>query len=448
MGAAVGLSVEAGKPSSKAGAKPPRLILDPENVALGDGDILVKHAADGGYFCLGFGSAASFLRAVDEAAGLDDLVDTGRVGELIIKGPESSLAKSADLSLRRLGAAVALAKGGYNPDEARDEGGRWTSSGAAAATAGAAAADLFSAPALVPPLRQFAAGLLPAGAAGVGAAVAALGVLVIPTNRSLISEGSLPDETGLSYHFDQGTGVLTFTRERDDGSKEVIFEGRRIGENVFQDREGNVIGRDLGGSLVIDPDMIPAYRSNAAGDASSQSRIGTDAAVNSKPKLCPDPGPDKPGRKTEKDIAYEMYVGTLVNGEPLGYGLAVRLMNPVTRKYVYFDNCRLTTGDMIDAKGTGYLKMFREKGPMPWLGVEADMLDQSKRQLQAAQGRPIEWYVAEKEIADHVRDLLARNHRNIAVIYAPPPDLPIFKFEFLLDGATPDELRYFSRMLP
>ncbi|HKT18527.1 MAG TPA: hypothetical protein VJR47_10825 [Stellaceae bacterium] len=445
----MGLSVEAGKPSSKAGAKPPRLILDPENVALGDGDILVKHAADGGYFCLGFGSAASFLRAVDEAPAFDDLVDTGRVGELIIKGPESSLAKSADLSLRRLGAAVALAKGGYNPDEARDEGGRWTGSGGAAATAGAAAADLFSAPALIPALRQFVAGLLPSGAAGVGGAVAALGVLVIPTNRSLISEGSIPDEPGLSYRFDQGTGVLTFTRERDDGNKEVIFEGRRIGENVFQDREGNVIGRDIGGSLVIDPDMIPAYRSNAADDASSQSGVGTDAAVNSKPKLCPDPGPDKPGRKTEKDIAYEMYVGTLVNGEPLGYGLAVRLMSPVDREYVYFDNCRLTNGDMIDAKGTGYLNLRGKKSPIPWLGAEAKMLRQSERQIEAAQGRPIEWYFAEKEIADHVRDLFARNNRNIAIIYASPPDLPIFKCEFLLDeGAAPDELRHISAVLP
>ena len=445
----MGLSVEAGKPSSKAGAKPPRLILDPENVALGDGDILVKHAADGGYFCLGFGSAASFLRAVDEAPAFDDLVDTGRVGELIIKGPESSLAKSADLSLRRLGAAVALAKGGYNPDEARDEGGRWTGSGGAAATAGAAAADLFSAPALIPALRQFVAGLLPSGAAGVSGAVAALGVLVIPTNRSLISEGSIPDEPGLSYRFDQGTGVLTFTRERDDGNKEVIFEGRRIGENVFQDREGNVIGRDIGGSLVIDPDMIPAYRSNAADDASSQSGVGTDAAVNSKPKLCPDPGPDKPGRKTEKDIAYEMYVGTLVNGEPLGYGLAVRLMSPVDREYVYFDNCRLTNGDMIDAKGTGYLNLRGKKSPIPWLGAEAKMLRQSERQIEAAQGRPIEWYFAEKEIADHVRDLFARNNRNIAIIYASPPDLPIFKCEFLLDeGAAPDELRHISAVLP
>lgn len=443
MGAAVELSVEAGKPSSKAGAKPPRLILDPDNVALDDGDILVKHAADGGYFCLGLGSAASFLRAVDEDPALDGLVDAGVEREPITG--ESSLTTSADPLLRQLIAAIAFAKAGYNEGEDRDERGRWTSPGAAAATAGAAAADLFSAPAFIPALRQFAAGLLPSGAAG---AATALGIIVIPTNRSLISEGSIPDEPRLSYHFDQGTGVLTFTRERDDGSKEVIFEGRRIGENVFQDREGNVIGRDLGGSLVVDPDMIPAYRSNAADDASSQSGVGTDAAANSKPKLCPDPGPDKPGRKTEKDIAYEMYVGTLVNGGPLGYGLAVRLMNPVTGKYVYFDNCRLTTGDMVDAKGTGYLKMFREKGPMPWLGVEADMLDQSKRQLQAAQGRPIEWYVAEKEVADYVRDLFARNHRPITIIHAPPPDLPIFKFDFLLDGETANELRYFPALFP
>ena len=441
------MSVAAGKPSNSAKTKPPRLILDPDDVALGDGDILVNHSTDGGYFCLGLGSAASFLRAVDEDGGLDDLVDARGIGELITSESGSVLCKSADPSLRRLGAAIALAKGGYNPDEARDQGGRWTSVGAAAATAGAGAADLFSAPSLVPALRQFAAGLLPSGAAG---AATALGILVIPTNRSLISEGSIPDEPGLSYHFDQGTGVLTFTRERDDGSKEVIFEGQRIGENIFQDREGNVIGRDLGGSLALDPDTIPGYRSNAANDASSQSSAGArgDAAVDrNEPKLCPDPGPDKPGRKTEKDIAYEMYVGTLVNGEPLGYGLAVRLRNPVDGGYVYYDNCRLTTGEMIDAKGTGYMNLREKKSPIPWLGAEAKMLRQSKRQIEAAQGRPVEWYFAEKEIADHVRDLFATNNRNVTIIYAPPPDLPIFKFGFL-DGAAPNELRYISAMLP
>ena len=87
---------------------------------------------------------------------------------------ESPLAKRVDHSLRRLAVAITLTKDGYDPDEARDERGRWTASGAAAATAGAAAADLFSAPALVPALRQFAAGLLPSGAARCGGIVAAI----------------------------------------------------------------------------------------------------------------------------------------------------------------------------------------------------------------------------------------------------------------------------------
>ncbi len=445
----MGAVVEPGGQSSRAKAKVPRLILGPDHVGIGRDEILVKHVPDGGYFCFGFGAAAEFLRAVDDDETLDELVEDV-VDRGVIAGP-SALAKSRDPSLRRLARAIALAKDGFNPDQPRDERGRWSGEGgsaaAAAATVGAATADMFGAPTLVPALRQFAAGLLPAGSAG---AVAALGVLVIPTNRSLIAEGPVPDEPGLAYHFDQGTGVLTFTRERDDGSKEVIFSGRQIADNVFRDSEGNVIGRDLGGSLIVDPDTISGYRSNATDDTSSQSGAGarSDAAVDrSEPKLCPDPGPDRPGRKTEKDIAYEQYVGMLVNGEPLPYGLAVRLRNPVDGEFVYYDNCNLKIGTMIDAKGTGYVNLRQKKSPIPWLGAEAKMLRQSKRQLEAAQGRPIEWYVAEKEIADHVRDLFARNYRNITIIHAPPPDWPIFKCEFLLDGVAPDELRYFPAML-
>jgi hypothetical protein len=453
--AVVGAFGEAAKSSCRVDAEFPELVLDPPAITLDPRTILVKRSSDGGYLCLGLGAGAEFLHAVDEDEAFFCVADDPAQQDSI--GAASPLARSTDASLRRLGAALALTKAGFDPDEPRDEGGRWTGSGAsgaggvaAATAAGAASAtDIFTPSALVPALRQLAEKLLPASAAG---PVAFLTTLFIPTNKSLISEGSVPDEPGLSYHFDRGTGVLTFTQERADGSKEVLFSGRQVADGVFRDRNGNVIGRNLGDSVAVDSDAIPGYRSRATPAPATQAGTqasSTAVANRSKPKLCPEPGPDQPGHKTEKDIAYEKYVGIIVNGESLPDGMAINLLNPMTNRYVHFDNCELRSGVMIEAKGTGYLKMFREKGPMPWLAIEAEMLRQSNSQLEAAQGRPIVWHVAEKEIVDYVRELFARNHRNITIVYTPPPDWPVFKWELLLDdGAYCNELRYLSAMLP
>ncbi|MGH7034095.1 MAG: Tox-REase-5 domain-containing protein [Stellaceae bacterium] len=403
----MGLSVEAGKPSSKARAKTPRLILDPDDVVLDDGDILVKHAADGGYFCLGLGVGAAFLHAVDEDEGRDGLEEREHHID------DAMLAKTVDPSLRRLFAAIAFAKAGYNEGEDRDERGRWTSSGAAAATAGAAAAELFSAPALVPALRQFAAGLLPSGAAGVGAAVAALGVLVIPTNRSLISEGSVPDAPGLSYHFDQGTGVLQITRDSADGTKETLYSGQHAG-GVFRDSNGNIVGRDLGSSVVIDPDAIPGYSSRAAAGSSPQSRaqVRSDAAVDrDEPKLCPDPGSDTPGwmKRSERALAYQEQISGLQRGLAIDFNS------------VSFDGCRERDGTLLEAKGLGFEWAMTPTGEwrVRYEGTE-DIMKQAKRQSEAAPNRRIEWHFAEKRVADHFRDAFAgAKLTNITVFYTP-----------------------------
>lgn len=447
------VSRETGISARQSRAEFPQLVLDPPDIALDPDRVLVKQTSDGGYFCLGLGAAAEFLRAVDEDEAFFRVADDPAQQDSL--SAASPFAQSDDAPLRRLGLALALAKAGFDPNEPRDEAGRWTDSGAsgaggvAAASTAASATDIFSPSALVPALRQLAEKLLPASAAG---PVAFLTTLFIPTNRSLISEGPVPDEPGLSYHFDRGTGVLTFTQDRADGSKEVLFSGRQVADGVFRDRKGNVIGRNLGDSVAVDSDAIPGYRSRAkpvpAARAGAQAR-STAVANRSKPKLCPAPGPDKPGYKKEKHIMYEKYVGIVVNGDPLPYGFAIRLMNPVEKKYVYFDNCRVINGDMIDAKGPGYSELFHRKSPIPWLGAQAKMLRQSRNQIDAAQGRPIEWHFAEREIADSVRDLFARNHRNITIVDTPPPDWPVFKWELLLDdGAYCNELRYLSAVLP
>ncbi|HEX7968829.1 MAG TPA: Tox-REase-5 domain-containing protein, partial [Stellaceae bacterium] len=222
-----------------------------------------------------------------------------------------------------------------------------------------------------------------------------------------ISDGTLPDRPDLSFEYDEGARRLRLYRQDNDG-RSLVFEGRPDADGIIRDDAGHAIGRKLDGSVVIiDPDTLPGSGSDRGGAG---------------PKLCPDPGDDRPGGKKDKDIAYQAYVSSLVNPEePLEPGLAVKLFNPITGNDVYFDDCRRSDGTMIEAKGTGYLEMLEKESDYPWDGVEAKMLRQARSQLQAAGARPIEWHFAEREVADYVRDLFRKQNVQITVIYSPPP---------------------------
>jgi Restriction endonuclease fold toxin 5 len=407
----LGALAENGNSARRADAEFPQLIIDPPDIALDRRKIVVKHSADGGYLCLGLGAAAELLRAVDEddahARRIDSMGDEG------LEADDLPLARSADRSLRRLARALAFAKDGFDPNEPRDERGRWTDAGggaAAATMAGAGASDIFTSSALVPALRQFAAGLLPSGAAG---AASALGILAIPTNRSLISEGPVPDEPGLSYHFDQGTGVLTITREGAGGAKEVLYSGQHAG-GVFRDSNGNIVGRDLGGSVVIDPDTIPGYNSRPAAGSSSRAgaRARSDAAVDrDQPKLCPDPGLDSPGwiTRSERALPYQEQI----TGLPRGFA--------VDFNGVSFDGCRERDGTLVEAKGLGFEWAMTQSGQwrVEYQGVDG-IMEQADRQSKAARNRRIEWHFAEKPVADYFRDVFAEAQlKNITVLYTP-----------------------------
>jgi len=113
----------------------------------------------------------------------------------------------------------------------------------------------------------------------------------------------------------------------------------------------------------------------------------------------------------------------VVNWLPGGAKTTRTNFNPVSGKDVVFDDCQLSDGTMIEAKGDGYLEMLlKGSANMPWMGVEYKMLKQANSQLQAAQGRPIEWYFKARPVADYVRKLLDDKDLRITVIYAPQPE--------------------------
>ena len=168
-------------------------------------------------------------------------------------------------------------------------------------------------------------------------------------------------------------------------------------------------------------DPGPATAAAAAATAAAGAQTKVVSASRSEPKLCPDSSPDKPGARP-KDIIYQDYVAMVVNGETLPDGFAVALWNPEANKLVHFDNCRLTDGTMIEAKGA-YLHLMTRRGvnKQPWLGAEWDMIGQATRQVQAAGGRPIEWHFAEKPVADYMRIRFAERGFPITVIWTPMP---------------------------
>jgi hypothetical protein len=59
--------------------KAPQLVVDPDVVTLALGRIVLKHTNDGGYFCMGFGPSAEFLRAIDEDNHFNEAIDEAAV---------------------------------------------------------------------------------------------------------------------------------------------------------------------------------------------------------------------------------------------------------------------------------------------------------------------------------------------------------------------------------
>lgn len=425
------------------GARRLRLLINPPQLRLDDRTVIFKYTGDGGWYCASFGDGAEYMRAAKEDPVLRRRIEA-RAQHL--RRDRETLGPD----LARVMAAVELAKD-YDPDQARDEQGRWTSEGAAAVAAGttAAAADAFSlygAPSAAAGLRALAqralgaaAALLPAGAATVGAAVAGtaavLGTLFLPAPRNVTSDGTLPDAPDFSYHFDREAGHLTITRKFDDGLSETVFDGHYGTDGVFRDDQGNAIGRFLGDSVALDADAVRGYEARRRADAQAPpgAIAQSTATTRSDAKLCPDPGPDKSGFKSPGAIAYQMYVGKMLNGAPLPPGFGIKTTRP-NGLPVYFDDCQQSTGALIEAKGLGYSDALNSGKLFPWLGMQIKMISQAKRQLEASDGRPIAWYFAEQDVADRMRREFAKRRLPISVFYLPPPRGLIGQLKRIVEG--------------
>jgi hypothetical protein len=331
-------------------------------------------------------------------SGIVAALDRGDLVKAQLLGLEIPIDRLDVSRLERLGRVADLLK--FDPGELRDEYGRWARESGEAMRALARRSLLGRlAPAALRALELLAA----AATSGALEAVAFLGIIFVPINRSTISQGPVVGQPDLSYEYDQGARTLRLYQQ-DGDRRSVVFQGRPDIFGIIRDDDGQAVGRKLGDSVVLlDPDTLPG---------------GGSRSDDGQPKLCPDPSNDRGGQKNEKDIQYQMQISGL------GRGLAVRLpsrsTDPDRDPYVYFDGCRESDDTMLEAKSTGYLDIMRNK-PFLWEEfIVPKMLKQADNQVTAAAGRPIEWHFAEKEVAGYVRDKFVEKDIRITVIHTPP----------------------------
>ncbi len=421
--------------SSGQGAKRLRLLINPPQLQLDDHTVIFKYTGDGGWFCASFGDGAKYMRAAKE-----DPVLRRRIAKRAQNIRRDRNALGPDLA--RVMAAVELAKD-YDPEQPRNEQGRWTNNGADAGAIGAlavtagsvAAADVASAfanPNAVQALKQIgiramaaAAAVLPEGAvvagAAVGGAALAFRTLFIPANKELISSGTLPDAPDFAYRFDQGAGHLTVTREHDDGTSERVFDGRPDAQGVFRDEDGNAVGRFLGDSVALDADVVRGYEARRKSDSAAQAGAAAQsiAIAQTEPKLCPDPTVESIAGRKLPALLYQ----SQISGLPPGVDF--RLINPESGNPVSFDACwPEKAGEMGEAKGPNYFKFMIDPDHWyKWYQGVGQIKDQMARQARAAGDRQVEWHFAEQAPAEYFRQYVAANPvtlSNIHVFYTPP----------------------------
>jgi hypothetical protein len=240
-------------------------------------------------------------------------------------------------------------------------------------------------------------------AAEIAAPAAFLGVLFLPTNSSLVSEGTLPSRPDLDWRYDQDTGLLQIYRQ--DATGRLLLRSGRVGDGgLFYDENGRVIGRNLGSTVAIDLGALPP----PIGRTDAEAAVAL-ADAPERPKLCPDPTAEITAGRSERSLAYQHQITRLPRG------LEVKLNG------IRFDGCREADGTMLEAKGPGFSdKMDGPSKWQRWFTGGKEMEQQIISQSRAATGRQVEWHFAESSVADYFRAFVEQEGlANIIVRHTP-----------------------------
>jgi len=245
-----------------------------------------------------------------------------------------------------------------------------------------------------------------------GAAVAAFGLLFIPSPNNVRVEGEVPEIPGLRYSWNRDETEIHLTYA-DSGGAQRTFALHLDGDNI-RDDDGRIVGQVIGGNRI----------------AIDTAAILPDLVKQDEPRLCPAYAPDvagsDQGKKYEENRSrqYEDFVKLLINPPPNGptpSGFVYYLPSPAqSGQPVSYDDCQRTTGVMFEFKGQEYANLI--KVPQIAESITDEFLDQSGRQIAASGGRSIVWVFAEKEAALFARKLFddaAGGRERITVVYVP-----------------------------
>ena len=242
----------------------------------------------------------------------------------------------------------------------------------------------------------------------------------------MTSEGAVPGDPGLRYTIDHDEGTLRLTRQ--DSTEAELGVVAQLGpDGVFREiATGTPIARAIGGSIVFDAATLASVTAPKETARTSDTAVSAaDADAKQEPNVCPDPGPDVPHGASERAQEYQELISALNNPQrPLPAGLAVSLINPLTGKPVFFDDCRESDGTMIEAKGPGFTNLLDNAIVAP--GIVKKWTDQAQDQVDASDGRGLEWYFAEEEAADKARKAFDTNSKlqGKILIFTVPAEVP------------------------
>ena len=282
------------------------------------------------------------------------------------------------------------------------------------ARAGTLASDLFSEPS-----PKFLAGLGELGAA-IGGAGALLGAIFVPSpNPGVTSEGVVPGDPDLHYAINHDEGTLRLTRQGAAGGEAVALARLGHGGIFYHTKIGIPIARDVSGSVVFDAETLKpaAPEETPRATATAERRRGGGGDTKALPRPWAGCAAWRLGTGHKISRADQR----LENPQrPLPPGVAVSLTNPVTGARVAFDDCRESDGTMIEAKGPGYADALQK--PFMVERLTDDWIEQATRQVQASEGRPLEWYFAEEKAAAEAEQIFANDkilEDKIKIIYIP-----------------------------
>jgi hypothetical protein len=138
----------------------------------------------------------------------------------------------------------------------------------------------------------------------IGGAVAAFGLLFIPSPNNVHVEGEVPEIPGLRYSWNRDEAKLFLKYDRPSGAQRSI--ALRINKNDLVDADGRVVGRTIGGNRV----------------AIDTVAVLPDLVKQDEPRLCPAHAPDVAGSDQGKPYEenrsrqYEDFVKLLINPPP------------------------------------------------------------------------------------------------------------------------------------